>query len=371
MIKKSLEVISNSITSFSSIDPDMLTYQIRSYPQKTNLNHIKQAEEIFSSYTKSNDHNALRFAASYAGALAYHYENINEITKSEDYFLKMNGLIDRVRDYKPLQTQKVIKDIIKSFNSSPEINLDKNYGNEMIFIVGMPRSGTTLMESIVADVPDIHTGGELGSFKNLIQFEITTFSKNNPEQIKSFLQKYLDKMNFIKKDKKFLIDKLPFNAFLIGFILKYLPGAKVILVNRNPWDIAKSVFKTVYFDKHYYSTKFFNIAMQIANFNFIKNYWLMRFDKNENIFEISYEDLVLDPIKKSTEIYRFLKINHSLDLENRKKFYSNTSSYSQVKQDIGKSDTKIDMFGRFKEQFYKDLHSQGEYWRNTDKKVLH
>ena len=80
----------------------------------------------------------------------------------------------------------------------------------------------------------------------------------------------MQKMKFLLKEKKFLIDKLPFNIFLIGFIIKLLPGAKIILMNREPWANAISLFKEVYIDRHFYSTKFFNIAMQIANFNFLQ-----------------------------------------------------------------------------------------------------
>ena len=113
----------------------------------------------------------------------------------------------------------------------------------MIFIVGMPRSGTTLLESIVANPDIVATGGELGSFKNMVQFDVTTFAKGNEKQIISYLNQYMQKMKFLLKEKKLLIDKLPFNIFLIGFIIKLLPGAKIILMNREPWANAISYLK--------------------------------------------------------------------------------------------------------------------------------
>ena len=87
--------------------------------------------------------------------------------------------------------------------------------------------------SIVANPDIVQTGGELGSFKNMVQFDITTFAKGDKTQIVSYLNKYMQKMKFLLKEKKFLVDKLPFNIFLIGFIIKLLPGAKIILMNRS------------------------------------------------------------------------------------------------------------------------------------------
>ena len=362
---KALDAIKKTIKSFSIVDPDILTYQIRFFPTSTSEEHIDEAEEIFKKFSMTNDDKLLRQAASYASALAHYYQYKNDLSKSEDYFLKMNKIINKVQDFRPLEAQKNIKNIIRSFNNLPSLNLSEDFGKEMIFIVGMPRSGTTLLESIVANPDIVSTGGELGSFKNMIQFEVTTFAKGDDKKIISYLNQYMQKMKFLLKEKKFLIDKLPFNIFLIGFIIKLLPGAKIILMNREPWANAISLFKEIYIDKHFYSTKFFNIAMQTANFNFCRNYWFERFKNHPNILELDYDALVKNNETLTPKIYEFLGINHKLNLETRKKFYSNTSSFSQVKKDIGKTNAPIKMFDGFKEQFFIDIEDQSKYWLNT------
>ena len=362
----SIKMINKSLKNSKFIDPDILAHQVRSYPEETNHDYIDEATKLHENFIKSNDKNILRLAAGYASALAHHYQNKNDLTKSENYFISMNKIIDKLRDYRPLEIQKTIKNIIKSYNNLPIPKLESNFGAEMIFIVGMPRSGTTLLESIVADPDYIQTGGELGSFKNLIQFEITTFSKGNVEKIQAYLNHYINKMRFILGDKKFLVDKLPFNIFLIGFIRKYLPAAKILIINRDPWDNAKSIYKELYIDSHFYSSKFFNIAMQLSNFTFAKNYWQNVLKKDENnIFELDYQSLVKNPLDNSKNIYEFLKIDHELDLENRKRFYSNTSSFSQVKRDINLTSGKYEIFSNFKDQFLIDLKDQSKYWENT------
>ena len=362
---KALGAIKKTIKSFSIVDPDVLTYQIRFFPSSTSEEHINEAEEIFDKYSKSKDNKLLRLAAGYSSALAHHYQYKGDLPKSEKFFVKMNEVISSVQDYRPLETQKNIKNIIKSFNNLPLLNVSEDFGKEMIFIVGMPRSGTTLLESIVANPDIVQTGGELGSFKNMVQFDITTFAKGDKTQIVSYLNKYMQKMKFLLNEKKFLVDKLPFNIFLIGFIIKLLPGAKIILMNREPWANAISIYKEIYIDKHFYSTKFFNIAMQIANFNFCKNFWLKEFENHPNILELDYDTLVKNNETLNPKIYEFLGIDHKLNLETRKKFYSNTSSFSQVKKDIGKTNSPIKMFNSYKNQFFKDLEDQSKYWQNT------
>ena len=70
----------------------------------------------------------------------------------------------------------------------------------------------------------------MASFKNLIQYDITTKAKKNVDLIIEYLDHYISKINYLK-NKAYLIDKLPFNAFLIGFTEKLLPGAKILLID--------------------------------------------------------------------------------------------------------------------------------------------
>lgn len=346
------------------INPDVFSYQLQRFGKEINVDDLDRVKnELEKLQTNKNKEN-LKLSAGYCFGLAKYYLLFGEKNLAEEYFIQGNQLIDLTQNYRPLETQNFIKKIIRSYKELPQIDIDHNLGEELIFIVGMPRSGTTLLESIVANSSDVHAGGEMSSFKNLIQYDVSTIGKNAPEVIIESLNTYLEKMKFIRSGKKKIIDKLPFNAFLIGFIIKLLPSAKIILIDRNPWEIATSLFQQFYVGKHYYSTKYFNIAMQIANYNFIKKYWLDNITNHKNIYEIQYENLVKDSEKYSKEIYDFLGINHDLDLQNRKKFYSSTASFSQVRGDITSKSLKKDLFSNFKNQFFEDLDSQYRYWDN-------
>ena len=345
-----------------NINPDILSYQIKALPQSLDKDLINKSEILLEEIKQSSDPTQIKKSAGIYFALAAYFSKTDQ-DKSEQYYIDGNLQIDKIQSYRPLESQKYIKNIIKSFDELPSIEHKKNYGEGIIFIIGMPRSGTTLLESIVSNSPKVFPAGEMASFKNLIQYDITTKAKKNVDLIIEYLDHYISKINYLKKDKPFLIDKLPFNAFLIGFIEKLLPSAKILLIDRNPWDIATSIFQQIYIDKHYYSTKFFNIAMQIANYNFIRNYWLRVCD-TKNILSVKYEDLVNNPKSLSDEIYKFLQIDHQIDLEERKGFYSSTASFGQVKDDISNKSVGKSVFASYKDQFFKDLENQSKYWEN-------
>ena len=346
-----------------NLNPDILSFYIKSFGSIDDMEIIKNAENELEKILSVNSPKNLKHAAGYAFCLANFYLSKDNKLKAEKYFHDGNKLIHSSQNYRPLQTQSLIKKLIESFDNLPTLNIDPNTGKEIIFVVGMPRSGTTLLESIIANSPDVFSGGEMSSFKNLVQYDVTTISKGNADQINEFVQKYIEKMRFLLKSKKMLIDKLPFNGFLIGFITKLLPSAKIIVIDRNPWDTATSIYEQYYVDKHYYSSTFFNIAMQIANFNYIKNYWIENCDQ-KNIYQIKYEDLVTDSQKFSKEIYNHLELSHKLDPEKRKGFYSSTASYVQVKGDITQKSLKKEIFSSEKQNFLENLENQKSYWVN-------
>ena len=342
------------------LNPNIFLFVSRSIPEVITNQNIIDINEALKKVSNSNLDSIIRYEATYIFALANYFSYIQDYEQSEQYFLRGNKIAEQLKNFIPFEMQKFIQNLKEAYNKIPKLEFDKEKGKELIFIVGMPRSGTTLLESIIANSDDVFPAGELASFKHLIQFEITTYSKNNYEKIDEYTDGYLSKINFIKGNKKFIIDKLPFNAFLIGFIRKILPGAKIVIMERDPWDTAISIFQQNYLDKHYYSTSFFKIALQTANYYHIRDYWLSL--DNKNTLKLRYEDLVSDPQRLSREIYEFCGIQHTLNLEKRKEFYSNTASYDQVKRDINTKSVKKDMFLAYKEQFLQDLDEQAEYW---------
>ena len=228
----------------------------------------------------------------------------------------------------------------------------------------MPRSGTTLVESIVGKHEDVKSGGELLSMLELCKIfsdpKINTFIKDDFLKIS---ETYLKRTSFIRNNKKIFIDKLPANYFYIGLIRLCLPRAKFIVLQRDFWDVAISQFRQYYLTNVPYSTKFFNIALESANFEHISRFWSNQPELKNCILDLKYEDLVKDEEYFANLIYNFLGIVEKYEKSGRENFFSRTASRFEIKKAVDASSVGKKFFEKSKNDFFKDLESQSEYWQ--------
>ena len=251
-----------------------------------------------------------------------------KIKKSEDYYVKSNQLILSVQRNSLYENQNYIKKLIKFFesNDTEEMSSDipKDKGKGLIFIIGMPRSGTTLLESIIATADDCVPGGEKIFFS--VQCQPIIYNKSTDtkkEDVFSRLGKdYLDIIDIQKNGRKFYIDKLPENYLYYKFIRNSLPGAKFLHIFRDPWDTATSIFKQNFQDALFWSSSFFGIALQYANYEYIMKLW--QSEKNNDILDISYEELVSDTESSINKIWDFCELEGNYDENRRKTLCSNS-----------------------------------------------
>ena len=310
-----------------------------------------------------------KFGAILFGAAVF-YEKTDPIL-SEKYYYQGNHTINNIQRFMPLEYQRKIKDIKEIYNKYFPLKntVSKNdKGEGLVFIVGLPRSGTTLLESMIANNEFTKSGGELMSMMNLCSQVYS--DKKGKEEVEDLIIKigdeYLSRVNSIKGSHKFFIDKLPGNYFNIGFIHACLPKAKFILIRRNIWDVATSQFKQYYISNVPYSTKFFNIAIECANFEEITNFWMRKeFDIYKNIFEVSYEELVKHENKVGNEIYNFIGIHSEYQGTGREKFFSRTASRFQIDKKINQKSVNKSFFENDKAKFLQDFKNQQEYWHNA------
>ena len=171
--------------------------------------------------------------------------------------MSSNKEISNIQRYQPLLNQKLIHKIKKIYSSEEKLPFKKSLGEGLIFIVGMPRSGTTLIESIIASAPDTISGGELISFYDLIKASLENDQDSVFHEDPGTI--YEDRIKFIRQDNKFFIDKLPGNYQSIGYINYIFPKAKIIYVRRDPWDNAISLFKQFYVSNIPYAQHFLTL----------------------------------------------------------------------------------------------------------------
>jgi len=279
---------------------------------------------------------------------------------SDEYFIEGNSIISGLQRFKPLDHQKRIIETIKNFLKIKDYKVsNQEKGKGLIFITGLPRSGTTLAESIVASNNDTCAGGEL----DVLRFAIPKDFINEPtlEKIEELGDAYINTTNFLRKDKKYFVDKLPQNFELIGLISVCLPGAKIINMNRKFWDVAISQFQQYYVRNVPYTSSFFSMAITAANYEFIISQYEKQVDPSK-LLQINYEELVLNKTEMIHQIYNFCQIQSDYNSQERSKHISKTASSSQVKGEIHQKSLNKNNFADYKERFMDAYEMQKSFW---------
>ena len=319
--------------------------------------------KIFDEYKNSDEKNIVIAHI----CLAEYHQSDNKVL-SEDHYTKANEHIVSMQRSSLYQRQKMYLNLIdyfKDFNETPiSDRINPNKGKGLIFVIGMPRSGTTLTESILSTANNIKPGGEKVFFTNNLWNIFSELSKGkviNPEFIEELGNRYLDTIALQRAGSEFFIDKLPANFLFYRFIHLCFPQAKFVHTLRDPWDNAISLFKANFQDSVIYASSFFGIANEYANYKALMRFWKKNF--GENIFiDIEYEKLVSDTVNTTKILWDYCNLEGEFSKEKRKNHYANTASQQQVSRDIYQTSLKKQEFQGFKDKFFDDLDQQDQFW---------
>ena len=240
------------------------------------------------------------------------YEDIGNYEKSFENLEKGNKLKKTKNNYKIDNQVKLFESIIKTFDDLDLESLKQTSKNKsIIFICGMPRSGTTLIEQIIAAHPQVNGAGELIYLQNLIEQNfIEDFKLNKQKIINEALsnnniieRKYFELLDFHKFSSKFITDKAPQNFRWIGFIKIFFPNSKIIHCNRNAKDNCLSLFKNNFASSHMdwtYDQK--DIAEYYNLYYGLMKFWNKKLPND--IYNANYERIVQN---KETEIKKLIE----------------------------------------------------------------
>lgn len=229
----------------------------------------------------------------------------------------------------------------------------KNLGSDSqkpVFIVGMPRSGTTLLEQIIASHQYGFGAGELSEMK-LITDEFgfsgdltrQIFEKVNSlgkEEIREFAGKYLKRLERHSGDAKRIVDKMPQNQVYLWFISLLFPDAPVISCIRDPLDTCFSCFITDFHGGHAYKQDMFSVGAYYAVFSKYMELW--KEVVANPILTVNYEDLTENTEKVTRQVIKHIGLDwdqNCLELRDRGHF-SQTASNIQIRQGIYKTPVK-------------------------------
>ncbi|MEM8497588.1 MAG: sulfotransferase [Pseudomonadota bacterium] len=230
---------------------------------------------------------------------------------------------------------------------SPATADENASGERMIFVMGMPRSGTTLLDRMLASHSQVSSLGEIQDFalavrKNVQLNDNTVLSPNIIEQaatssLADIGERYLSSVAAHKADTQFVIDKTPLNFLYVGFIMNALPKAKIVCLRRNAMDTVLSNYRQLFaIDYSYYGYHYdlLDTARYYALFEQLMTHWREMF--GNRLYEVSYERLVTEPEPVLTSTLAHLGLEwqaECLEFHNSKEAVSTASSV-QVREKL-------------------------------------
>ena len=167
-----------------------------------------------------------------------------------------------------------------------------------VFVVGLPRAGTTLVERIVAAHPDAHGIGE--------RDDIALLAKRYAagEDASALAGDYIAALRARAPGKRLIVDKTPFNFLHLGVIARLLPGARIIHIRRDLRDVGLSCFTQNFVQPHAWACDLANIGDYASQYVRLMDHW--REALPSIMIEVEYEALVSDPETQSRQILDFL-----------------------------------------------------------------
>jgi tetratricopeptide (TPR) repeat protein len=231
-------------------------------------------------------------------ALGKVYEDLGDVDRSFSYLLQGNQLRKQTFGYDINRDRELFEQIKLLFNAGNTASaaMARSAGpfpRQPIFIVGMPRSGTTLTEQILASHSQVWGGGELESLGRIltpvVQRAMTTPGKPIlSESLADSRDAYLADLQSLPATAPYVTDKMPQNFRWAGFLLTTMPEVKIINVRREPAASCWSMFK-MQFKGHGYSNDLVDLAEYYKLYLDLMDFWSNEFPNR--IYHLDYEEL--------------------------------------------------------------------------------
>lgn len=297
-------------------------------------------------------------------ALARVYEDTGSYQQAFDLLIHANAR--RRRELPPWSAEQFRVQMERSERASDALLAsakDSQFGKEVIFIVGMPRSGTTLVEQILSSHHDVTGAGELGDIAQVLTEEATRRQKRYPEWVTEATtqdwqrlgSRYLDLTAKWRTKRPRFTDKMPGNWQAIGAIRAMLPGARIVICRRDPLENAWSCFKQFFTPGVGYLYDIEQIGMFWQAFDRAASWWATH--DAQHVREQQYEVLTENPEREIRALLEFCGLSFDpaclIFHESRRNVH--TLSAAQVRQPMRRHQGKATNYGSLLDPLRKAL----------------
>ncbi len=304
-----LQAAERHLTEVISLDPhDYDAYRNRSTLKKQSRenNHIAEIEALLAQGTK-----VPAGEAQLCFALAKEYEDLGE---DEVAFAYLKRGADKRRSIMNYRVEGDV-DVMQRLRAVFDADLMRQEPAACqepgpIFILGLPRSGTTLVDRILSSHSRVDSLGEINNFAYSLMHTIgqaadklRLIDLSASIDFAALGQRYCDSLQGFGRAGPLLIDKTPLNYLYIGLIRLALPAARIVHVHRNPMDSCYGMYRTLFRAGYPFSYDLDDLAQYYLAYTRLMEHW--RTVTNSGFFEISYEALIEDQETVSRELVAY------------------------------------------------------------------
>ena len=284
-------------------------------------------------------------------AIGKAYEDKKDFKNAFKYLEIANNFQYETSNFSIDRFKKLFIDIKKFFKENKFNNSKEKFDQrKLIFICGLPRSGTTLASQIVTAHSKVNSVGEISYLKNLIEDHFYENDSISFERIQSELKKKTNELNnlffdvaqtFLQvKETKYIVDKTPSNCIWMGFIKLLFPNSYILYCKRSYRDNFLSLYKN-----NLLNTQNAGWAcspeLLVEYIKMTDDLMLFWKSLDQNLFyEVQYESLIENPNKEIKKILKYCDLewqDNCLNFHNNKKTSIGTLSVHQARQPIYKS----------------------------------
>jgi tetratricopeptide (TPR) repeat protein len=246
-------------------------------------------------------------------AIGKYFDDVKDFANAFSNFQRAHEL---ARSYGPAydrqQLTRAVDEMIQFYDDdwAARIRIDSDASARPVFIVGMPRSGTTLAEQILASHPAVFGAGELTYWSTAVAAEHRFPAPGAAAARAGAVDAaagYLKLLKDLSPDAERVIDKMPANFLRLGLIHEALPKARIIHMRRNPIDTCLSIYFQHFKTAHSYANDLHDLAHYYSDYLRLMEHWKTRLPEGA-ILEVAYEDLVDDQEMWSRKMLQFIGV---------------------------------------------------------------
>ena len=276
--------------------------------------------------------------------LAKAYEDLGDFKKAFIHYREGNALRKKLLNYNISQDEKLFKQIKSNYQliAKNALKSDKLEKSLMpVFIVGMPRSGTTLVEQIISSHSQVTGAGELSFAANFGRSMARGLSEVNNEYLLRFRSKYLTKLQFLSMSNPIVTDKMPHNFLYIGLLAAAFPEAKIVHVKRDPAALCWGNFKQFFISKNIgYCYSLDDVVSYYKLYENLMEFWDSSLSKR--IYNLDYDLLTKNQKDETHQLINYLDIDWDekcLSPQNNSRSIA-TASSAQVRKKVYQSSSQ-------------------------------